>query len=199
VAPTPNSGWTALRDRALQGDVAAAEDLSQQICSRAYRIALAVLRQPDPAQDVAQSTWLKVLPYWPSFAHDGQFKVFVDVTARNRAIDELRRQRPGGGPLPRTEGEDTGRPGPVDPGPGPFDIASNNERRQQLYACIGQLEDLERKIVLLRLAGYSNIEIAVLLGMTNERVGVLYHRATQKLRRCMENAMMRRPDVMEVE
>ncbi len=200
MSPTPNPSWIVLRDRAVRGDIAAAAELSQQIWIRAYRDAYSVLHDPGAAKDVAQDTWIKVLPRWPFFENDGQFKKFVDITARNGAIDELRRRRRGGGPPLRAEGDDIGGVEPPDPGLGPEDTASNNERRRRLYVCIRQLDDLERKIVLLRQVGYTNLEIAATLTppLTNQKVGVVYHQAAQKLRRCMEKeVMMPRPDVME--
>lgn len=58
---------------------------------------------------------------------------------------------------------------------------------ERLYKAIRTLAETERAIISLHLDGYDNQEIASLLGMTANHVGVKLHRAKQQLATVLKN------------
>ncbi len=60
-------------------------------------------------------------------------------------------------------------------------VDPKGEETEQLYAAIRTLAETERAIVSLHLDGYNNGEIANMIGITANAVGVKLHRAKQQL------------------
>ena len=58
---------------------------------------------------------------------------------------------------------------------------SASDEKERLYKAIRTLSETERAIVSLHLDGYDNKEVAELLGITANLVGVKLHRAKQQL------------------
>ena len=58
---------------------------------------------------------------------------------------------------------------------------SGNEEVDRLYKAIRTLPDTERAIISLHLDGYSNNEVAVLIGITTNFVGVKLYRIKRQL------------------
>ena len=63
-----------------------------------------------------------------------------------------------------------------------FDTSDRNEQVQQLYSAIRSLGDVDRAIVMLYLEELSYKEIAEVLGLTEDNVGVKLNRIKTKLR-----------------
>ncbi len=60
------------------------------------------------------------------------------------------------------------------------------ELRNQLYACIAQLDDSNRAIVLLHLEGIANQQIAEIIGLSDNHVAVKLKRISEKLKICLK-------------
>lgn len=58
----------------------------------------------------------------------------------------------------------------------------NTDDTEQLYLAIRTLPEMERAVVCLHLDGYSNQEIAEMLGVSSNNTGVKLHRAKQYLK-----------------
>ena len=56
-----------------------------------------------------------------------------------------------------------------------------NDEKEHLYQGIRSLQEVDKAIMTLHLDGYSNQEIAEIMGMTANLVGVKLHRAKQQL------------------
>ena len=63
------------------------------------------------------------------------------------------------------------------------DRAQHEKKRAALAAAIERLRPVERRVVQLRISGLPNRDIAKELGVTGQRVAVIYFDATQELRR----------------
>ena len=66
--------------------------------------------------------------------------------------------------------------------PGSFDKSYRSEQVQQLYSAIRSLGEVDRALVLLYLEELSYKEIAEILGLTEDNVGVKLNRIKSKLR-----------------
>jgi RNA polymerase sigma-70 factor (ECF subfamily) len=66
--------------------------------------------------------------------------------------------------------------------PGSFDLSNRSEQVQQLYSAIRSLGEVDRALVMLYLEELSYREIAEVLGLTEDNVGVKLNRIKTKLR-----------------
>lgn len=119
-----------------------------------------------------------VLQLWRNYhTYEGKAKVstWMYRVALNTAISAFRKEkrRP-----PTTDGE-AWLPGLAAPMPDP-DFA---EKRAVLYLAIQSLSDFERAIVLLFLEEHSYEEIATIVGITPNHVGVKLSRIKEKLKK----------------
>lgn len=76
-----------LIDRARQGDRDAFGDLVDRHRHAVYRAALAVLRSPDEAEDVAQEAFVTAYQKLDTFRGEASFKTWVVTIAWRRALD----------------------------------------------------------------------------------------------------------------
>jgi RNA polymerase sigma-70 factor (ECF subfamily) len=60
------------------------------------------------------------------------------------------------------------------------------ENRQQLYTAIRQLPETDRALITLHLDGYSNPEIAELIGISTNNTGVKLHRIKAALQHLLQ-------------
>ncbi|OOQ58832.1 RNA polymerase sigma factor [Mucilaginibacter pedocola] len=68
-------------------------------------------------------------------------------------------------------------------------VAPQTEQREevhQLYAAIRQLADVDRVIITMHLEGYANPEIASVLGITANYIGVKLHRIKDQLQNILK-------------
>jgi RNA polymerase sigma-70 factor, ECF subfamily len=66
--------------------------------------------------------------------------------------------------------------------PGSFDTPDRSEQVQQLYSAIRSLSEVDRALIMLYLEELSYKEIAEVLGLTEDNVGVKLNRIKTKLR-----------------
>lgn len=75
----------------------------------------------------------------------------------------------------------------IDLGLSPDDIAVSNEIRRYLHKALNSLSDRERDIIALKFwSGFTNREIAKLIGLSESNTGVTLFRAMRRLRYIME-------------
>lgn len=108
----------------------------------------------------------------------GSFGAWVVGIARNRLRDHRRHQsRWRWSPLERIREHPVGDRGADD-------FLEQDERRDRVLAAIGRLPDRERDVVGLKFgAGLSNVDIARLIGLSENHVAVIAYRALHRLRR----------------
>lgn len=125
----------------------------------------------DLAQEIAVQLWRSFGGYDPARA---KFSTWMYRVALNVAISHVRQAA-------RDE-----RLEPLDAGhlelSGEADVSQPDERLAALYAFIGQLDPLNRALILLYLEDRSHAEIAQVLGISETNVATKIGRIKQKLR-----------------
>ena len=87
------SRTSAWRERAAKGDRRAFEAIFQRYHQDLYRFCLAMVGNPQDAQDALQNTMVKVLRALPGEQREIKLKPWLYRIARNEAIEILRRRR----------------------------------------------------------------------------------------------------------
>lgn len=131
----------------------------------------------DLAQEIAAQLWRSFGTYDATRA---KFSTWMYRVALNVAISHVRRNAQAGclEPLDAMHLELPGAPG----------MAETDERPTALYAFIGQLDALNRALILLYLEDKSYAEIAQVLGISETNVATKLGRIKQKLRGQMTGA-----------
>jgi RNA polymerase sigma-70 factor (ECF subfamily) len=140
----------------------------------AYRVALAIVRDPALAADVTQDAYILAYRRRNQFRGDAPVTAWLHRIVANAAIAACRRGRsivreldlhaPGGG-----------------------DEAGHSADRLTLWAALDQLTPRHRAAVVLRYYhGYDYATIAGMLGTSSSNVGAMLSRAIDKLRVVLE-------------
>ena len=137
-----------------------------------------VADRDDLMQEISTQAWRSFARFDPARA---KFSTWMYRIALNVAISQLRRARGAERfePLEMQHLETVG---------GGEAIAEPDERLVALYAFIGQLDPLNRALILLYLEDRSYAEIADILGLTETNVASKLSRIKQKLREQMVTA-----------
>ncbi len=144
-----------LTRRAIAGDERAFAAIFRRYQQDLYRYCLAILANPDDAQDALQNTMVKALRALPGESRRIELKPWLYRIAHNESIDLVRRRRAGE---------------PLDPeltaaGPGLAQEAEARERLGKLIADLETLPERQRGVLVMReLSGLDFDEIAGALG-----------------------------------
>lgn len=137
--------------RAKEGDAAALEALVRRHLRAAFAMALAIVRRPADAEEVAQDAVMVALEKLESCRDPERFSAWLLRIARNRALDLVKQRR--GRELVLAEwmpmsGDVQGSP-------------ESSQLRQSLLEGLMTLSELQRQVVLLHdLEGMTHAEIA---------------------------------------
>ena len=138
------------------------------------------------AEDLAQAVMLKVSEALPRFRGEASWSTWIYRMATNTALDHLRRKTipllaatrvdPDGADLPEHE---------------LVASAESAAIRAEMSDCIRQVveglpENYRTVVVLSEFEGFTNGEIAAILGLSVDVVKIRLHRAREKLRRALE-------------
>jgi RNA polymerase sigma-70 factor (ECF subfamily) len=160
-----------------------------------YRTAYRITGQAEDAEDALQTVFLQVLRF--AAASDlANPAGYLHRLAVNTALNQLRQRRRR--PTVSLASEEAGDAGRVpdglaegwlhaatvpDSGADPAAAPAARELRDRLRAALALLPPRAAEIFALRyLEGYSNRQIAELLGTSESSIGVTLHRARQRLR-----------------
>jgi len=139
------------------------------------RICASYERDRDLAREVVQDVWFAVWRALPSYRADATLKTFVARIAQFRAISHVaQRSR-----LPLETALDEAIP---DVQPAPESAAIASSERSGLLAAVRRLPLVYRQPVILTLEDFSPAEIATMLGLSVNVVGVRLTRARSMLR-----------------
>lgn len=154
------------------------EDLVSQYQTMVARICASYERDRDLCRDLSQEVWFAVWRALPAYREEASLKTFVARIAQFRAISHAtqRARRPQGAAL-STE--------LVDDEPSPDVLLISSAIRGSLLAAVQRLPLLYRQPVVLMLEDFSPAEIAALLGLSANVVGVRLNRARGLLRELM--------------
>jgi RNA polymerase sigma-70 factor (ECF subfamily) len=139
------------------------------------RICASYERDRDLARELSQDVWFAIWRALPSYRADASLKTFVARIAQFRAISHVtqRAKQP-------LEAELSESIADVQPAPETAAIASSE--RSGLLAAVQRLPLVYRQPVILTLEDFSPAEIATMLGLSVNVVGVRLTRARAMLR-----------------
>jgi RNA polymerase sigma-70 factor (ECF subfamily) len=174
---------TPLPKRAALRERASFEQLVRRNQGMIVRLALAMLRDRDAANDVAQETFFRAFRHYESFRSEAAFSTWTYRIAVNLCLDAMRRA---GGrvvqPLENAEAE--APPALRDPEPGPEGEVIVRDLARHADAALEELTVNHRTILLLReVEGLSYAEIARVLRIPRGTVMSRLHHARHNLQR----------------
>ncbi|MCA9970239.1 MAG: sigma-70 family RNA polymerase sigma factor [Anaerolineales bacterium] len=142
-----------------------------------YKVCHLYADDPADVEDLFQEIVLNLWRAYPRFDGRSRITTWMYRVGLNTAISQLRKT------TRRRRHEVHADPGGLAAGPPPPD-----DQARQLRAAIRQLDDVEKAIVLLYLEDHSYAEIAAVVGISTNYVGVQLNRIKQKLRRLTREA-----------
>lgn len=174
--------------RAAQRDPHAFAPLYENYADLVWRFAMLRLGNVDAAADVTSATFARALAALPTFepeaSGDGTtFRSWLMTIARNIVIDQLRRERPS-----VSLDETPTAVMLVNGEASPEAWAVADEERREVLGALAKLSPTQRRIVELRLAGFTSAEIAAELAMSISAVNTAHFRAFARLRDLLANA-----------
>ena len=173
-------GTAVLVARAKDGDEAAVTLLYRRYVAPIYAYALQRLGDPESAEDVTQTVFLKAVVSLEQCRDDEAFAGWLFAIARNAVLDVHRTRRRTHDPLDPDDEQHE------DPSPTPEDLVIQRERRETLEAARRLcLNDQERDLLDLLLSDLNDKEIATALGKRHGAVRTAHWRLLNKLRACL--------------
>jgi RNA polymerase sigma factor (sigma-70 family) len=170
-----------LTQRAVGGDERAFAAIFRRYHQPLFRFCLAIVGNPEDAQDALQNTMMKVLRALPGEERQIDLKPWLYRIAHNEAIDLLRRRR-------------ETRPLDVEhaaPGYGLAEDAATRERLRRLIADLRELPERQREVLVMReLAGLDFEEVAGALGTSSAVARQTLYEARLSLRQMEEGREM---------
>jgi RNA polymerase sigma factor (sigma-70 family) len=167
--------------RAVSGDERAFATIFRRYHQALYRFCLAILGNPEDAQEALQSTMVKVLRALPGEKRPIQLKPWLYRIAHNESIDLLRRRRESG----ELDAEQAA------PGAGLAEEVATRERLRGLLADLGELPERQRGALVMReLSGLGFDEIATALGTSPAVARQTLYEARLSLRQMDEGRQM---------
>lgn len=175
VTPVVDFDDTELVERVRAGDTEAYDILVTRHMKRAYSVAYRLLGQREDAEDLVQDAFMAALEKIDTFQKGRRFspwfyRILVNRGLNSRKSRSLRRMEA----LP---------PEIVDASRSPLRDAERAELRERLTEVLGTLPARQKSIVeLFELEGFSSLEIAEILGLSDGTVRWHLHQARGKLR-----------------
>lgn len=152
--------------------------LYQRYVDPVHRYCLRRLRNAEAAEDATAQVFTRALAALPGFRNTGQsFRSWLFAIAHNVLVDIERSRRPvhgldGVADLPDSE-------------PGPEAAALTSETRDEVLALLAGMPTEQRRVLELRLAGLTCVEIARVLSRDPAAIRAMQYRALNRLRLIM--------------
>lgn len=164
------------------GDTEAFSGLYRLTSPQLFGLAIRILRRRDWAEEAVQecfvTIWRRAKDYRPDL---GPALPWITVILRNKCLDRLRREKP---LQPLDESAAAERP---DEGPSPLEGALAADDARRLKGCVDELEDDQRKSILLAYyEGLTHEQLAARLAAPLGTVKSWIRRGLQRLKRCLE-------------
>jgi RNA polymerase sigma factor (sigma-70 family) len=170
-----------LTRRAVKGDERAFAAIFDRYHQRLYRYCLAIVGDPQDAQDALQNTMVKVLRALPGEERKLELKPWLYRIAHNESIELLRRRR-------ETRPLD---PELASPGTGLAEEAMTRDRLRRLISDLDQLPERQRGTLVMReLAGFDFAEIGAAFGTSAAVARQTLYEARLSLRQMDEGRAM---------
>lgn len=140
-----------------------------------YRYALRRLGSREAAEDATAHVFAKALAALPTYRDDGpSFRSWLFAIAHNVVVDDERTRR-SATDLQVAESL-------ADPAPGPEETVLASEQRREVQILLAAVAPDQRRVMELRLAGLSTIEVARVLGRSPGAIRATQFRAVTRLR-----------------
>jgi RNA polymerase sigma-70 factor (ECF subfamily) len=170
-----------LMRRAQAGEEAAFEALFERYRDKTFTIALSILGDPSEAADVVQETFLRAYRNLARFREDGAIKSYLYRTARNAAIDTLRRRKTDSTSLEHPDG---GERSLLDPNDRPDQRLQKKTNLIELHKALNSLSEEHRVVIVMHHLEELSVdqiaeELKIPVGTVKSRLG----RARETLRR----------------
>ncbi|HET7119912.1 MAG TPA: RNA polymerase sigma factor [Solirubrobacterales bacterium] len=170
-----------LARRAVSGDEHAFAAIFRRYHQPLYRFCLALVGNPEDAQDALQNTMVKVLRALPGEERRIELKPWLYRIARNESVDLLRRRR-------ETRQIDANQ---AAPGASLTDDVARRERLRQLLTDLDELPERQREALVMReLGGLGFEEIGSALGTSGAVARQTLYEARQSLHQMEEGREM---------
>ncbi len=132
------------------------------------------------AKDLAQDVFIKVWEHLDEFKHKSSIGTWIYRITVNTCLFFIRKNKKGTYSIPEIaeDKQDVLQ-----------EETAHQNRLQQMYACIQQLKQTERIIILLVLEGLPQKEIADITGHSHENIRVMVHRIKEKLTKCVSHGI----------
>ncbi len=170
-----------LTRRAVDGDERAFGAIFRRYHQSLYRFCLAIVGNPEDAQDALQNTMIKVLRALPGEERKIELKPWLYRIAHNESIDLLRRRR-------ETRELDVEQ---VAPGYGLAEDVATRERLRRLIIDLKELPERQREVLVMReMAGLGFAEIATAVRTSDAVARQTLYEARQSLRQMEEGREM---------
>lgn len=170
-----------LTRRAVSGDERAFAAIFRRYHQPLFRFCLAIVGNPEDAQDALQNTMMKVLRALPGEERKIELKPWLYRIAHNESIDLLRRRR-------ETRELDAEQ---VAPGYALAEDAATRERLRRLLADLRELPERQREVLVMReLGGLDFEEIGSALQTSGPVARQTLYEARQSLRQMEEGREM---------
>ncbi|KOS62283.1 RNA polymerase sigma factor [Lysinibacillus agricola] len=144
-----------------------------------YHFALYYTNSKQEAEDITQETFFKAMKQLDNLQDKDKVKTWILSIARNTAVDIHRRQK-----IKRLLTEKLSRQPVVKEVPKPLDIVEQHEQWQIVQQALTTLKPHDRTIIICRmLKDYTIQETAAILGISEVKVRVDFHRAMARLRK----------------
>ncbi|MEJ7810829.1 MAG: sigma-70 family RNA polymerase sigma factor [Gemmatimonadaceae bacterium] len=168
----------ALATRVQRGDAAAFDELVRRYMGRAFAVAYRVLGHREDAEDLVQDAFVAALANIERFDVARPFGPWLFRIIVNRGLNARKARA-----VRRTEAVP---PGASAPGASPQGEAERAEIRDRFEVALAALPERQRVIVrLFELEGFSSLEIAGMLDLSDGTVRWHLHRARRALREAL--------------
>lgn len=166
--------------RVLDGETALYEVIMRRHNQRLYRVARAILRDAEEAEDVMQDAYVRAYLHLNQFAGDARFSTWLTRIAIHEALARSRKKRRDV-PMP-VDSDDRQQEFPSSD-PSPETRASESEARTLLESAIEALPEQYRAVFVLReIEGLNTAETAECLDIHEDNVKIRLHRSRRLLR-----------------
>jgi len=146
------------------------------------RLAFGYEKVASAREELTQEIALAIWQALPHFRGECSERTFVYRIAHNRGLTHVYKRQPPHQPLHDLPGPLE----PVDPRPHPEQQVAASRQKDRLRAAVHSLPPAYRQAVMLMLEDLSHAEIAEVLGITENNVGVRLNRARKALKEALE-------------
>ncbi len=142
-----------------------------------YKLVGLYANDAEEKKDLYQEVLLNAWKGWPNFRGDAKFSTWLYRTCLNTILTLKRKP-------PILQYKDSLE----DIAPSITEKAEQSEKSQRLRLAIRQLSETDRAIISMHLDGFENPEIAAMIGITLNNVGVKLHRIREQLSNLLTQA-----------